>query len=95
MIDEAIEVELAFCDDALALGISGISPAMMKEYLRYCADQRFVQLGYNKRYMARNPFPFMVLQDVQPLTNFFEKRVTEYQKGFSTTAQAVVFDEAF
>lgn len=95
MIDEAIEVEMAFCEDALSLGISGLSPAMMKEYLRYCADQRFQQLGYAKRYMAQNPFPFMVLQDVQSLTNFFEKRVTEYQKGFGSSAQAVVFDETF
>ena len=95
MIEEAIEVEMAFCEDVLCLGISGLSPALMKEYLRFCADQRFVQLGYSKRYMARNPFPFMVLQDVQPLTNFFEKRVTEYQKGFSSSREAVVFDEAF
>jgi len=95
MLAEALEVEMAFCEDALCLGISGMSPKMMKEYLQYCADQRFVQLGYAKRYHARNPFPFMVLQDVQSLTNFFEKRVTEYQKGFGATRAAVVFDEAF
>ncbi len=95
MIDEALTVEMAFCEDALALGISGISPKLMKEYLQYCADQRFVQLGYERRYFAKNPFPFMVLQDVQPLTNFFEKRVTEYQKGFGSSREAVVFDETF
>ena len=95
MLDEAIAVEMAFCEDALSLGISGLSPTLMKEYLCYCADQRLLQLGYRKRYSARNPFPFMVLQDVQPLTNFFEKRVTEYQKGFNTGRQSVVFDEAF
>ncbi|NBV49753.1 ribonucleoside-diphosphate reductase [bacterium] len=95
MIDEAIEVEMAFCSDALSLGVSGISPTMMKDYLMYCADNRLVQLGYPKKYLTKNPFPFMVLQDVQSLTNFFEKRVTEYQKGFSATKQAVVFDEAF
>lgn len=95
MIDEAIEVEMAFCSDALSLGVSGMSPQMMKDYLMYCADNRLVQLGYPKKYMTKNPFPFMVLQDVQSLTNFFEKRVTEYQKGFSATKQAVVFDEAF
>ena len=48
-----------------------------------------------KKYMAKNPFPFMVLQDVQPLTNFFEKRVTEYQKGFGSSKEAIVFDESF
>ena len=95
MIEEAIAVEMAFCEDVLCNGISGLSPLMMKEYLLYCADQRFVQLGYQKHYHAKNPFPFMVLQDVQPLTNFFEKRVTEYQKGFGTSKQSVVFDEVF
>jgi len=95
MIEEAISVEMQFCEDVLAQGISGLSPVLMKEYLCYCADQRLVQLGYKKKYMARNPFPFMVLQDVQPLTNFFEKRVTEYQKGFGANREAVVFDEAF
>jgi ribonucleoside-diphosphate reductase beta chain len=95
MIEEAIDVEMQFCEDVLSFGISGISPKLMKEYLLYVADQRFTQLGYAKRYNARNPFPFMVLQDVQPLTNFFEKRVTEYQKGFTGGQQAVTFDEAF
>ncbi len=95
MIAEAIEVEMNFCQDALAMGVSGLSPNLMREYLQYCADQRFVQLGFKKRYLSRNPFPFMVLQDVQPLTNFFEKRVTEYQKGFEATKSAVVFNEAF
>lgn len=95
MIDDAINVEMRFCEDALSFGISGMSPKLMKEYLMFVADQRFQQLGYEKRYLARNPFPFMVLQDVQPLTNFFEKRVTEYQKGFNTGKQAITFDEAF
>lgn len=95
MIDEAIEVEMAFCEDVLTFGVSGLSPKLMKEYLCYCADQRLVQLGMKKKYFAKNPFPFMVLQDVQPLTNFFEKRVTEYQKGFGASKESVVFDESF
>lgn len=95
MIDEAIEVEMAFCKDALCFGISGISEPMMRRYLEYSADQRLLQLGYEKKYQATNPFPFMVLQDVQSLTNFFEKRVTEYQKGFGATRKSIVFNEAF
>ena len=71
------------------------SPALMYEYLQYVADQRLVQLGFKKRYNAKNPFSFMVLQDVQPLTNFFEKKVTEYQKGFEAKASAVSFGEDF
>jgi ribonucleoside-diphosphate reductase beta chain len=56
---------------------------------------RLVELGYSACYEARNPFHFMALQDLQPLTNFFEKRVTEYQKGFQATATGVSFEEAF
>ena len=95
MIEEAIEVELEFCEDALSQGVSGLSSKLMREYLEYCADQRLAQLGFGKKYNAKNPFPFMVLQDVQPLTNFFEKRVTEYQKGLSLKREDIVFDEAF
>lgn len=95
MIDEALAVEMAFCADALSFGVTGMSQAMMREYLEYVADQRLQQLGFKKRFLAKNPFPFMVLQDVQPLTNFFEKRVTEYSKGFESKKSAVTFDEAF
>ena len=95
MIQEAINVEMSFCHDALSFGVTGMSPIMMKEYLEYCADQRLVQLGFKRKYLTQNPFPFMVLQDVQPLTNFFEKRVTEYQKGFEATEKSIVFNEAF
>jgi ribonucleoside-diphosphate reductase beta chain len=95
MIEEAIQVELAFCRDTLSFGVSGLSENLMHEYLKYVADQRFVQMGMKRKYKASNPFPFMVLQDLQPLTNFFEKRVTEYQKGYDMKKESVVFDEAF
>ncbi|RYZ83307.1 MAG: ribonucleoside-diphosphate reductase, partial [Proteobacteria bacterium] len=95
MIEEALEVEMEFCADALSFGVTGMSAALMHEYLKYVADQRLVQVGYRKKYNAKNPFSFMVLQDVQPLTNFFEKKVTEYQKGFEAKGTSVVFDVAF
>ena len=95
MIDEALEVEMNFCEDALAFGVTGLSPTLMREYLQYVADQRLTQLGYVKQYHSKNPFSFMVLQDVQPLTNFFEKRVTEYSKGFESNRTSVSFDESF
>lgn len=95
MIEEAIEVEMNFCREALTFGVTGLSPKLMLEYLQYCADQRLVQLGFKRKYMSKNPFSFMVLQDVQPLTNFFEKKVTEYQKGFNANGGSVVFDAAF
>lgn len=95
MIEEAIEVEMRFCEDALSWGVTGLSPTLMKQYLQYCADQRLVQLGFSKKYFTQNPFSFMVLQDVQSLTNFFEKKVTEYQKGFDTGKSSIVFDASF
>ncbi|MEI6805557.1 MAG: ribonucleotide-diphosphate reductase subunit beta [Myxococcaceae bacterium] len=95
MVEEAIEVEMAFCKDTLSFGVSGLSESMMHQYLKYVADQRFVQMGMKRKYKTTNPFPFMLLQDLQPLTNFFEKRVTEYQKGFDMKKESVVFDESF
>lgn len=88
MVEEAIGVEMAFCQDGLSFGVTGLSPTLMKEYLEYVADQRLTQMGFAKKYLAKNPFSFMVLQDVQPLTNFFEKRVTEYSKGFESNRGA-------
>ena len=95
MMNEALEVEMNFCEDALSFGVTGLSPKLMREYLQYVADQRLVQLGYSAQYHSKNPFSFMVLQDVQPLTNFFEKRVTEYSKGFESSRDSVSFGEAF
>lgn len=95
MVNEAIEVEMAFSEDSLSGGVTGMSPKHMRQYLCYCADQRLAQMGFTKQYHTTNPFPFMVLQDVQPLTNFFEKRVTEYQKGLESNKSKVNFDEDF
>jgi ribonucleoside-diphosphate reductase beta chain len=95
MLEEAIIVEMGFCQDALSFGVNGLSPTLMREYLEYVADQRLHQLGFKRKYLSKNPFSFMVLQDLQPLTNFFEKRVTEYQKGIDSSRGSVVFDEAF
>jgi len=95
MIEEAIEVEMEFCADGLSFGVTGLSPTLMRQYLEYVADQRLTQMGFSKKYLSRNPFSFMLLQDVQPLTNFFEKRVTEYSKGFDSSASAVSFSETF
>ena len=64
----------------------------MRQYLQYCADQRMAQLGFATHFGARNPFPFMDLQDVQELTNFFERRVSAYQVGVQGE---VAFDHSF
>ncbi len=92
MIDEAIECEVQFAEDLLAGGVVGLSVHDVRRYLEFCADQRLSTLGLPKRYGAKNPFSFMDLQDVQEVTNFFERRVSAYQVGVSGE---VVFDAAF
>lgn len=92
MIDEAIECEMAFADDVLDLGIAGLSKKDMREYLQFVGDQRLEALHIPKQYNTKNPFPFMELQDVQELTNFFERKVAAYQTGITGE---VSFDESF
>lgn len=79
MMREAVDAELQFSEDLLAGGVAGLSTRDMREYLQYVADQRLERLGMAKVFGSRNPFPFMDLQDVQELTNFFERRVSAYQ----------------
>lgn len=92
MLEEAIECEMAFAHDALDLGVAGMSAKDMRQYLEFCADQRLESLSIAPRYNVKNPFPFMELQDMQELANFFERRVSAYQTGISGT---VSFDETF
>jgi len=92
MLDEAIACETQFAEDLLGAGVMGLSVPDVRAYLEFCADQRLATLGLGKRYGARNPFAFMDLQDVQEVTNFFERRVSAYQVGVSGE---VVLDAAF
>lgn len=92
MMDDALECEMAFADDLLEGGVPGLSPTDMRTYLQFCADQRLANLGMEKHYGAKNPFAFMELQDVQELSNFFERSVSAYQIGVTGE---VSFDEAF
>jgi ribonucleoside-diphosphate reductase beta chain len=64
----------------------------VRQYLEFCADRRLATLGLERRYGARNPLAFMDLQDVQEVTNFFERRVSAYQVGVTGE---VVLDAAF
>jgi ribonucleoside-diphosphate reductase beta chain len=79
MMREAVNAELQFSEDLLEGGVAGLSTRDMREYLQYVADQRLERLGMQTIFGSRNPFPFMDLQDVQELTNFFERRVSAYQ----------------
>jgi ribonucleoside-diphosphate reductase beta chain len=92
MLEDAIECEMEFANDVLQLGLAGLSPKDMRQYLEYCADQRLESLNIAPRYNVKNPFDFMELQDMQELANFFERRVSAYQMGVSGS---VSFDETF
>ncbi len=92
MIEEAVDCEMAFAEDVLAEGIAGLSLKDMRTYLESVADQRLEALSIPKRFGSKNPFSFMELQDVQELTNFFERKVSAYQVGVSGD---VSFEEDF
>jgi ribonucleoside-diphosphate reductase beta chain len=92
MIVEAVDCESEFAEDVLSGGVVGLTRREMRQYLEYVADQRFVMLGLPAQFNVRNPFPFMELQDVQELTNFFERRVSAYQVGVQGQ---ICFDAAF
>ena len=92
MMEDAIDCEMAFAKDILDMGVAGLSLKDMRQYLEFVADQRLEALHIAPRYNVKNPFPFMELQDMQELANFFERRVSAYQTGVTG---AVAFDEAF
>jgi ribonucleoside-diphosphate reductase beta chain len=92
MIEEAVECEMQFAEDLLSGGVGGLSARDMRQYLQFVADQRLRNLGMQPRFGVKNPFPFMDLQDVQELSNFFERRVSAYQVAVSGE---VAFDESF
>jgi ribonucleoside-diphosphate reductase beta chain len=92
MLEDAIACETQFAEDLLGSGIAGMSVQDVRRYLEFCADQRLATLGLPRRYHTKNPFSFMDLQDVQEVTNFFERRVSAYQVGVSGD---VVLDAAF
>jgi ribonucleoside-diphosphate reductase beta chain len=83
MLAEAIECEMAFARDMLGDGIPGLSLGDIGRYLEHVADQRLTVLGMPKHYGTRNPFGFMDLQDVQSLSNFFERGNASYQIGIT------------
>jgi ribonucleoside-diphosphate reductase beta chain len=92
MLAEAVDCEVQFAADLLEQGVSGMSLTDMREYLQHVADRRLAMLGIEPMYGSRNPFAFLDLQDVQELSNFFERRVSAYQVGVSGT---VSFDDDF
>lgn len=92
MIQEAVDCETQFAEDLLQDGVAGLTVQEVRQYLEYVADQRLANLDLPIHYGTRNPLTFMELQDVQELSNFFERRVSAYQ--VAVTGQ-VSLDEDF
>ncbi len=81
IIGNAVDIEKEFVMDALPVDLIGMNSKLMGQYIEYVADRLLMSLGHPKKYGAMNPFDFMELISLQGKTNFFEKRVAEYQKA--------------
>ncbi|MDB6053957.1 MAG: nrdF, partial [Verrucomicrobiales bacterium] len=84
LIEEAVELEVAYAEDCLPRGILGLNANLFRDYVQHIADRRLERLGILPKYGSQNPFPWMsVTIDLGKEKNFFETRVTEYQTGGS------------
>jgi len=99
IIADAVVIEKEFVTDALPVRLIGMNADMMAQYIEFVADRWLVELGYDRLYNATNPFDFMEMISLQGKTNFFEKRVGDYQKSgvLNTEAKSQAFsmDEDF
>ncbi|MDC0056339.1 ribonucleotide-diphosphate reductase subunit beta [Deltaproteobacteria bacterium] len=81
ILSEAVEIEKEFVTSALPVSLLGMNDVHMCQYIEFVADRLAVALGCTKIYGTENPFPWMEMISMQGKTNFFEKRVAEYQKA--------------
>jgi ribonucleoside-diphosphate reductase beta chain len=100
IIEQAVAIEREFITDALPVRLIGMNSDLMSQYIEFVADRLLSELGNEKIYNSTNPFDFMDLISVEGKTNFFEKRVAEYQKagvkdGPSEDSRAISFSEDF
>ncbi|RZJ61038.1 MAG: ribonucleoside-diphosphate reductase [Hymenobacter sp.] len=88
IIRDAVTIEQEFVTEALPVSLIGMNARTMSQYIEFVADRLLVSLGCGKIYNSTNPFDFMEMISVQGKTNFFEKRVAEYQKAGVMTERA-------
>ncbi|HIP35444.1 MAG TPA: ribonucleoside-diphosphate reductase [Crocinitomix sp.] len=81
IITTAVEIEKEFVTESLPVRLIGMNADLMAQYIEFVADRLLVELGNDKVYNVTNPFDFMDMINLQGKTNFFEKRVGEYQKA--------------
>src|ERR1700749_4839470 len=98
IITDAVAIEKEFIIDALPVNLIGMNSKMMSQYIEFVADRWLTELGCDKYYNTTNPFDFMEMISLQGKTNFFEKRVGDYQKSGalnSSDSKAFALDEDF
>ena len=99
IIVDALNIEREFITESLPASLIGMNAVLMTQYLEFVADRLLVELGCDREYNTTNPFDFMDMISLQGKTNFFEKKVAEYQKsGVMNTdvdAQKISFDADF
>lgn len=81
IIAQAVELEREFICEALSVALVGMNAALMAQYIEFVADRLLVALGHEKLYNVTNPFDWMDMISLQGKTNFFERRVGEYQRA--------------
>jgi ribonucleoside-diphosphate reductase subunit M2 len=93
IITDAVEIEKEFLQESLPVHLLGMNAVLMGQYIEFVSDRLLLALGVDKYFNARNPFPFMDNISMEGKTNFFERRVGEYQKsGVIQKGESHVFD---
>ena len=93
IIEEAVAIETVFITDSISCAMLGMNIDMMKQYIKFVGDRLILQLGYSKIWQVTNPFDFMEHISIENKTNFFENRVSAYNKaGVGDTVEDKQFD---
>lgn len=101
IIVEALEIEREFVTESLPVDLIGMNSKLMTQYLEFVTDRLLTELNCEKEFNSENPFDFMEMISLEGKTNFFEKRVSEYQKAGvkqntgSNEESAISFDADF
>jgi ribonucleoside-diphosphate reductase beta chain len=100
IIIDALNIEREFITESLPVNLIGMNSKLMTQYLEFVTDRLLMELGCEKEYGSTNPFDFMDMINLQGKTNFFEKRVGEYQKAGVMNEEkdkdkSISFDEEF
>lgn len=91
---EAVEIEQEFITESLPVSLLGMNKTLMSSYIEYIADRWLILMGYSKLYNSENPFDFMEMISLNTKENFFETRVSQYQRA-ETNDTLLTFDEEF